>query len=166
MLNVLKTVFIQHATAVIFHTNVWWPVSWFLLHKTRLCGWLLAGLVTLKQSSNNNSIAIFKRLAAELFCGGHDNGNIKVWMELIHSRLHTKAVALVQRAVQVHTNQEKMEDDDLSGRSHSGSQRYEDNYAPIKHRKRCRKTSLKFSKQVSASTTGGNFQWFCLTERF
>lgn len=70
---------------------------------------------------------------------------IKVWVELIHSRLPTKSVSLVQRAVQVHTNQEKMEDDDLNGRSYSGLQRYENNYAPIKHRKRCKKTSLKFS---------------------
>lgn len=79
-----------------------------------------------------------------MFCGGHDNGNIKVWMQLIHSRLHTKAVALVQRAVQVHANQEKMEDDDWNGRSHSALQRYEDNYAPIKHRKRYKKALLKF----------------------
>lgn len=100
-----------------------------------------------------------------MFCGGHDNGNIKVWMELIHSRLHTKAVVPVQRAVQVHTNQEKMEDDDLNGRSHFALQRYEDNYAPIKHRKHCKKTSLKFSPSrwvqathSSVSTTGGKFQ--------
>lgn len=65
-------------------------------------------------------------------------------MQLIHSRLHTKAVALVQRAVQVHTNQEKMEDDDWNGRSHSALRRYEDNYAPVKHRKRYKKASLKF----------------------
>lgn len=136
----------------------------------RLGGCLQAGLVTFKQSSNNTTITISKRLAAELFCGGHDNGNMKVWMELIHSRLRTKAVVLVQRAVQVHTNQEKMEDDDVNGRSHSGLQRYEDNYAPIKHRKRRRKTSLKFSPSrwaqtlhSSASTTGGDpkvlFDW-------
>lgn len=66
-------------------------------------------------------------------------------MQLIHSRLHTKAVALVQRAVQVHTNQEKMEDDDWNGRSHSALQRYEDNYAPIKHRKRYKKGLVKVS---------------------
>lgn len=38
----------------------------------------------------------------------------------------------------MHTNQEKMEDDDWSvfGRSVSGLQHYEDNYATIKHRKR------------------------------
>lgn len=94
-------------------------------------------------------------------------------MELIHSRLHTKAVVLVHRAVQVHTNQEKMEDDDLNGRSHSGLQRYEDNHAPIKHRKRCKKASLKFSPSrwvqathSSASPTGGKFQRPRLTERF
>lgn len=48
------------------------------------------GLVTFKQSGNNNVASIFNHLAAKLFCGGHDNVAIMGWKELIHSRLYTK----------------------------------------------------------------------------
>lgn len=59
-------------------------------------------------------MATFKRLAAELFCGGHDNGN----KGLEGVNLQQTAAHKSSLAVQVHANQEKMEDDDLNGRSH------------------------------------------------